>query len=128
MGEPKGRIRDYRDLLAWQKTRALVKSVYAITRGFPKEELFGLTQQMRKAAVSAPSNIAEGYGRGSRKDYTRFLQIARGSLYEVQTQLLLAQDLGYLKDGQVAPVEQEIIQCCRLLHGLLRSLETHDDA
>ena len=83
---------------------------------------------MRKAAVSVPSNIAEGYGRGTRRDYTRFLQMARGSLYEVQTQLLLAQDLGYLKAGQVAPAEQEIIQCCQLLHGLLRSLETNDDS
>jgi four helix bundle protein len=117
-----GNIRDYRDLRAWQQARALVKSVYAVARRFPKEELFGLAQQMRKAAVSVPSNVAEGYGRGSRKDYVRFLQIARGSLYEVQTQLLLAQDLGYLTVEQAEPVEHEVIQCRQLFHGLLRSL------
>jgi four helix bundle protein len=122
VAQHEGNIRDYRDLRAWQQARALVKSVYAVTRRFPKEELFGLAQQMRKAAVSVPSNVAEGYGRGSRKDYVRFLQIARGSLYEVQTQLLLAQDLGYLTVEQAEPVEHEVIQCCQLFHGLLRSL------
>jgi len=78
-------INSYRDLVAWRKARLLVKAVYQTTGGFPKVETYGLTQQVRRAAVSVPSNMAEGYGRGSRKEYVRFLQIARGSLYEVET-------------------------------------------
>lgn len=124
------RIRDYRDLMAWQKARRLVKRIYEVTSGFPKEEVFGLTQQIRRGAISVPCNIAEGYGRGSRKDYVRFLQMARASLYEVQTQLLLAQDLGYLSENQVADTSQDVIACAQLLHGLIRSLgrtqETHE--
>jgi four helix bundle protein len=115
-------IRDYRDLKAWQEARILVKEVYLATRGFPKEELFGLTQQVRRAAISVPSNIAEGYGRGTRKEYVRFLQVARGSLYEVQCQLLLAEDLGILRAGDGAGPHAQINRCARLLHGLLRSL------
>ena len=115
-------IRDYRDLKAWQEARILVKSVYLATRAFPKEELFGLTQQIRRAAISVPSNIAEGYGRGSRKDYVRFLQVARGSLYEVQCQLLLGEDLGYLQATQSAPAHERVNRCARLFHGLISSL------
>jgi four helix bundle protein len=121
--ENAGKIRDYQDLIVWQKSRGLVKRVYEATRCFPREEAFGLAQQVQKAAVSVPSNIAEGYGRGSRKDYIRFLQTARGSLYEVQTQLLLAQDLGYLKPPQVASLWQDADDCSRVMQGLLRSLK-----
>ena len=124
--EKETKIRDYRDLLAWQKARRLVKRVYEVTRGFPKEEMFGLTQQVRRAAISVPCNIAEGYGRGSRKDYVRFLQMARGSLYEVQTQLLLAQDLGYLSDSQVAATSQEVSACAQLLYRLIESLSSKE--
>jgi four helix bundle protein len=81
------KIRNYRDLIVWQKSIALVTEVYSITRLFPKEELYGLISQIRRSAVSIPSNIAEGYGRYSTNDYIRFLQIAIGSLYEFQTQL-----------------------------------------
>jgi four helix bundle protein len=115
-------IRDYRDLVAWQEARLLVKDVYVVTRVFPREELFGLTQQLRRAAVSVPSNIAEGYGRGSRSDYIRFLRISRGSLYEVQCQLLLAEDLGYVRPADIAGAHERVNRCARLLHGLLRSL------
>lgn len=122
MEEKRQKIRDYRDLLVWQSGRKLVKLVYEVTATFPKEEVFGLTQQLRRAAVSIPSNIAEGYGRGARKDYVRFLQTARGSLYEVQTQLILAQDLGYLDEERVQPVFREASHCSQLLYGLVRSL------
>ena len=128
MADGNRKIRDYRDLIVWQQSRRLVKTVYEATRHFPKEELFGLTQQVRRAAVSVPSNIAEGYGRGSRKEYIRFLYTARGSLYEVQTQLVLAEDLGYLSDEQVATITQEIGQCSRLLHGLIAALGKKDGA
>ena len=115
-------IRSYRDLVAWQKARHLVKAVYEATRRFPTEELYGLTQQVRRAAVSVPSNIAEGYGRGSRKDYVRFLQTARGSLYEVDTQMLLAKDLGYLGRAEVEAMQGLIEECSKVLHGLISAL------
>jgi four helix bundle protein len=120
-GESKS-IRSYDDLLAWQKARSLVKNVYLVTDKFPPEERFGHTQQLRRAAVSVPSNIAEGYGRGAKNDYVRFLRMARGSLYEIQTQLLLAQDLGFLTEKQGSGLRQGTTQCMQLLHGLLRSL------
>ena len=81
-------IRTYRDLIVWQKSMALVTDVYRVTRVFPKNEQYGLTSQLRRCAVSIPSNIAEGYGRRASNDYLRFLSIANGSLFELQTQSL----------------------------------------
>ena len=78
-------IKSYRDLVVWQKAMELVTDVYELTKSFPKEELYGLTSQIRRSAVSVPSNIAEGYGRNSTQDYIRFLQIACGLLYKTQT-------------------------------------------
>jgi four helix bundle protein len=86
----KTKIQSYRDLLVWQKGMELVRGIYRITRGFPDEEKYGLASQLRRAAVSIPSNIAEGYGRNSTNDYVRFLRMGIGSLYEVQTQLEIA--------------------------------------
>jgi len=106
----------------WQRARGIVKRVYVATARFPRDEMYGLAQQMRRAAVSVPSNIAEGYGRGARKDYIRFLRTARGSLYELQTQLLLAQDLTFLPPKEVEPLLDELDQCSRLLYRLLLSL------
>ena len=121
-----GQIRSYRDLTTWRKARALVKNVYELTKLLPAEDLYGLTRQIRRAAVSVPSNIAEGYGRGSRKDYMRFLQMGRGSLYELETQLLPASDLGYVDQARMEPVLAEVGECSRLLHGLLRSLRANE--
>jgi len=115
-------IRSYKDLIVWQKARLLVRLVYEITRSFPKEELYGLSLQMRRAAVSVPSNIAEGYGRGTRKEYIHFLQTARGSLYELETQLLLAADMNYMTADQAALVGHQVGESSRLLFGLLASL------
>ena len=120
--DPPNTIRSYKDLIAWQEARRLVKAIYLVTKGFPSDELYGLTQQIRRAAVSVPSNIAEGYGRGSRKEYVHFLQTARGSLYEVQTQLLLAEDLGYLPLEAQPELHSQAERCSKLLHGLLRRL------
>ncbi len=117
-------IRSYRDLVAWQKAMALAKRTYGATKLFPKEEMYGLVQQIRRAAVSVPSNIAEGYGRGSRMDYVRFLYTARGSLYEVETQTLIARDLGYLTDKQSDSLLEDADECSRLLGGLIKSLKT----
>jgi len=83
-------------LAAWQEAMALVRAVYRITRDFPVEETYGLTAQLRRSAVSIPSNVAEGAGRGGRREFLRFLNIARGSLSELETQLLIAADLEYL--------------------------------
>ncbi len=89
------RIRSYRELRVWQRGMDLASAVYAATGGFPREEVYGLTSQIRRASVSVPSNIAEGHGRGTRGEYRHFLMIARGSNQELQTQLLLAERLGF---------------------------------
>ena len=114
--------RDYRDLTVWQKAIDLVTEVYRVTRSFPKEEMFGLTSQLRRAAVSVPSNIAEGQGRLRRGEFRQFLGMAKGSLAELDTQLLIARNLGYL--GNPAPASERIAEVARLLNGLLNSLST----
>jgi four helix bundle protein len=91
-------MESYRELIVWQRGIHLVKSVYEETKGFPKEEIFGLQMQLRRCAISVPSNIAEGYGRQHTSEYVRFLQIARGSLNELITQLEIARSLNYLQD------------------------------
>ncbi len=101
----------------------LVQKIYESTGAFPKDESYGLTQQIRRAAVSVPSNIAEGYGRGHSNDYVRFLRIARGSLYEVETQLILAHKLSYLDENQLENLLNDTNECCRMLHGLIKSIE-----
>jgi four helix bundle protein len=93
-----GRSNSYRDLLIWQKSMDLTKLVYQITFSFPKDEIYGLTSQIRRSAVSIPSNIAEGRGRNSNKEFIRFLQISLGSLYELQTQLELAIAFNYVNN------------------------------
>jgi four helix bundle protein len=114
---------NYRDLVVWQKAMDLVEMIYTATKLFPKEELYGLTSQIRRAAVSIPSNIAEGQGRKSSGDFARFLAIAYGSLREVETQILIAERLGYM-DKQAS---QNLIACAsevgRLLNGLSNSLQ-----
>lgn len=87
----------FRNLLIWQKSMALVTEIYNATKSFPKEEAFGLTSQIRKCAISIPSNIAEGFGRDSNKDYLRFLNISISSLFELQTQLEIAKNISYLQ-------------------------------
>jgi four helix bundle protein len=91
----------YKELDAWIKCRQLVKEVYNVTMSFPKEELYGLTSQMRRCAVSIPSNIAEGYGRQYKKETIHFLHVARGSIYELETQLYVAFDLTYISQNKL---------------------------
>lgn len=98
--------------------------MYELTRQFPKEELFGLTNQLRRAAVSIPSNIAEGCGRQSARDTLQFLFIARGSLYEVETQLYLAYDLLYLPDQELQELLTTVTNCKKLLQGFIRYYRT----
>jgi four helix bundle protein len=114
--------RSYKDLVAWQKSMDLVTATYRTTAGFPRDELFGLTSQLRRAAVSIPSNIAEGQGRLSEKEFRYFLGQARGSLMEVETQIQIAENLGYLKKEQTAPLMHSCAEVGRILNGLLASV------
>jgi len=112
-------IISYKDLDVWQQTRLLVKSVYELTRKFPKEEQFGLTNQSRRAAVSVTSNIAEGCGRNHFRDSTQFFFIARASLYELETQLIVAGDLEYITEKDVEVIISHVTRCKKLLNGFI---------
>jgi four helix bundle protein len=101
---------------------SLAREVYAITKNFPRDEAFGLTSQLRRAAVSIPSNIAEGHGRLSDKSFAVFLSQARGSLFEVETQLELAASLGYFPDEQLAPILAQCETITRMINALLKSI------
>jgi four helix bundle protein len=114
--------RSYKDLVAWQKAMELVTATYRSTAGFPKEEQFGLTSQLRRAAVSIPSNIAEGQGRLSEKEFRYFLGQARGSLMEVETQLQIAQNLGYIEAAKTLELLKMCAEVGRILNGLLASI------
>ncbi len=109
-------------LIVWQQAHQLVLKIYEITKGFPNSELFGLTSQIRRAAVSVPSNIVEGKARGFDKEYKRFLMLARGSLEEVKYQLLLAKDLEYIDSNKYEEVINLTNDVGKLLNGLIRSL------
>ncbi|MDO9543300.1 MAG: four helix bundle protein [Kiritimatiellia bacterium] len=115
-------IKTYRDLIVWQKAMALVTEVYRISKNIPTSEIYGLTSQMRRCAVSIPSNIAEGYGRHSTNDYVRFLQIASGSLYELQTQLEISVNLEYFKKSENERLLTLTGEIERMLSGLIRKL------
>ena len=114
--------RSYKDLVAWQKAMDLVTATYRATAAFPREEQFGLTSQLRRAAVSIPSNIAEGQGRLSEKEFRHFLGQARGSLMEVETQLQIAQNLGYTQLLQTSELLKACGEVGRILNGLLASI------
>ena len=115
-------IRSFRDLVAWQKAFSLGLKVYSVAKRLPAEERFALAGQLRRGAISVASNIAEGYGRGSRPDYLRFLKIARGALYELDTQLMFAVQLRYLQQSDYDGLKTQLDECERILAGLIRSL------
>jgi four helix bundle protein len=115
-------IRSYKDLIAWQKSVDLVEAVYVATRSWPKEEIYGLTLQVRRAAVSISSNIAEGQGRALIREFVHHLRIARGSLFEVETQLIISRRLGYIDPDQSKALLAQVAEVSKLLSGLLRSL------
>jgi four helix bundle protein len=108
----------YRDLRVWQESVALAKEVYFITKTFPKEEIFGLTSQMRRAAVSVPSNIAEGQCRNSSKEFLKFLSYSSGSLGELDTQLEISLQLGFLHETQKESLDERMLNCRKMLAGL----------
>jgi four helix bundle protein len=112
----------YQDLIAWQRAMNMVEGIYRATRNFPRDEMYGLTSQIRRAAVSIPSNIAEGQGRGVGNDFGRFLRVAQGSLQEMETQLLLALRLQYLSKEDASPLLALTDEGGRLLRGLCHSI------
>lgn len=116
-------VTHYRELIAWQKAMDLAVAVCEQTRTFPREEVYGLTSQLSRAAVSVPSNIAEGQGRHTTKDFIRFLGVARGSLQEAETQIILAKRLGYVNASQEAQLLDHCAEVSRLLHGLTNALK-----
>jgi len=116
------KIKTYRDLIVWQKSITLVTEIYEITKRFPRDETYGLISQIRRCAVSIPSNIAEGYGRNSTSDYIRFLHIATGSLYELQTQLEIAFNLEYLKKTVFDKLYESSREIERMLSSMSRKL------
>ncbi len=115
-------IKSYRDLETWQKAIELVEEVYEETRSFPKEEVYGLVSQMRRAAVSVASNIAEGQGRDSTNEFLRHLSIAYGSLCELQTQMIISHKLNYLNQQTYERFEDASASVARLVNGLANSL------
>jgi four helix bundle protein len=110
---------NYTDLEVWKYSRGLVKLVYLLTKSFPKEEIYGLTNQIRRCAVSVPSNIAEGIGRQSNKETIHFLFIAKGSLQEVETQLYLSFDLEYISEKELKNSLEKVISTKKLLNGFI---------
>ncbi|MBS0196929.1 MAG: four helix bundle protein [Planctomycetes bacterium] len=116
-------ITSHRDLHAWQRAVEMGIAIYKASAALPQSERFGLTSQLRRGAVSVASNIAEGYGRGTSQDYLRFLRVARGALFEVDTQLVLAERLEYLSGTQCQSLQQSVQACGQVLSGLIRSIE-----
>jgi four helix bundle protein len=118
-------IRDYKDLQVWQKGMELAKDVYRLTRDFPSDEKFGLVSQMRRAAVSVPSNLAEGQARNTTGEFVQFISHAEGSLAELDTQLRLAVVLGFCRPSDAKAVGSQVIEMQKMLKGLRRKLKTN---
>src|SRR6185369_11198236 len=118
------KIRQFTDLFAWQEAHKLVLLVYEVTKTFPKEELFGLTNQIRRAVISITSNIAEGFGRRTYKDQIKFYYMAQGSLAEVKNQLIAARDIGYLKINDYNKIFDQACSAHELLGGLIKKSKT----
>lgn len=116
-------LKNYKELNVWQKSYTLCLMIYRITKEYPKEELYGLVSQLRRVAVSIPSNIAEGYGRKSTADYLRFLYIAYGSVCELETQIMISGDLDYISEDTFREITDNIGEVERMLKGLINSLE-----
>ena len=114
-------VRNYKDLIVWQKSMQVVVAIYALTKNLPHSEIYGLNSQMRRSAVSLPSNIAEGSRRGSRKEYRHFLRIAFGSGAELETQLILAQQLFGLVDGKLNDLLDEVM---KMLNRMISTLDS----
>ncbi len=113
---------EFRDLIVWQKTMNLAIEVYSLTKLLPKEETYALSDQLRRAAISIPSNIAEGQGRITTKEFIRFLSMSRGSLWELSTQIELCERLQYFEESQTTPLQNRIKEIAKMLNALSNSL------
>ena len=116
-------MESYRELEVWKKAVSLVVEVYRVTKSFPREELYALTSQMQRASISIPANIAEGWGRGTKKEYIQFLKIARGSLLELETHLIISQKLNYITQRDLEVLLMKTQEVGKMLNGLINSLE-----
>ena len=116
-------LKNFKELNVWRKSYDLCLVIYKVTKKYPKEEIYGLVSQLRRVAVSIPSNIAEGYGRKTTSDYLRFLYIAYGSVSELETQIMISGDLDYIKEGVLTEIRDNITEVERMLKGLINSLE-----
>ena len=123
MDETPEAIRDYRDLIVWKEAMDIAEEVYVLTREFPREELYGITSQMRRCAVSIPANIAEGFGRAQRRTFIQFLRIAQGSLKELETHTMLCTRIGLLSKEQAAKLEPRYATLGKRLVSFVRSLD-----
>jgi four helix bundle protein len=123
--DKKAKIQDFTDLRVWQESHILVILIYRLVKQFPREEVFGLTSQMRRAAVSITSNIAEGFGRHSYKEKVQFYYLAQGSLVELKNQLIISKDVGYLADGEYKKALEQLGFSHMLLQGLIKSSKAY---
>lgn len=119
------KIRNFRDLKVWQKGHILVVAIYKITKKFPQEERFGIIDQLRRAGVSVTSNLAESFGRGTLNNKGHFYTMALGSLFEIQNQLLISRDVGYLKPEECKSLFLDTIEISKMCSGLIKSLKNH---
>ena len=117
-------MHNFKELKIWKQSRCFVKDIYLLTKKFPDDERFGLTQQMRRAVVSIPSNIAEGSGRGTDKDFSHFIDIAYGSIFEVETQLILSLDLEYISQTDFDVINKKIQMIEKMIFNFNQSLKT----
>ena len=120
------RIHNFRELVAWQKAMQLTKEVYLLTNAFPASERYGLTYQIQRAVVSIPSNIAEGAGRPTEKELVHFLSFALGSAYELETELLLAGEFGYINAEQSEQINTEVVEVQKLVYSLMRKFNSSE--
>ncbi len=118
-------MQDYRKLQIWQRSHRVTLAIYKVTASFPDDEKFGLVSQMRRSAASVPTNIAEGSGRGSNADFVRFLYIAMGSSAELDYQLLLSHDLGFIEEKDYTQISTELTEIHRMLNGFISKLKTN---
>jgi len=116
-------MKTHKDLLVWQKSMELVTEIYKVTKEFPKEEIYGITSQIRRSAISVPSNIAEGAGRKSTKEFKQFLFIALGSLSELETQVIIAKNLNYIDEETNVKINNEIVTLIKMIASLIRSVD-----
>lgn len=120
-------VSGHKNLLAWKKSMDLVTEIYAVTKNFPKEETYSLTSQIRRSSISIPSNLAEGHAMGTTAHYMKFIFIARGSLAELETQLTIAGNLGYLSQQQLEPLISLVSELNKMLSGMIYSLRKKMD-